>query len=97
MEKNFFDEYNVVDDIKFLILLLVEENEIHWIMSNVDRQWHSLCTSTFVDNRFDYKFIKYYQKILNLNIKDDTEKQKKLRAMAVMILQTIQTTTRIQV
>ena len=82
MELNLFDKYDVVDDIRLLILLLLEEDEIHWIMSNVDRAWNSLCKSTFSDDRFEYKFIKYYQKLRLKRLKiwkKDEKKPRKLK------------------
>ena len=80
-----FDNYNIINDIKYLILLHLNETDIHSIMSNVNTQWNIVCKSTFNDDRFKYKFIKYYQKLLNLGIDSETQSSSTLTAREILI------------
>ena len=71
MQDDLFQIYNIVYDIKCLILLHLEEEDIHKTLSNVNKEWNKISKSTFNDDRFKYKFTKYYQKLLKLEINDE--------------------------
>ena len=72
MEYNLFDKYRASKDIKLQILLYLTENEIHYLMGSISKDWNNICNSTFNNPQFTHKF----ESVFNTIIKSMSKKKK---------------------
>ena len=59
-----FDEYGIIDDIKYLILQHLTENEIFGIVSRLNYDFHKICINSLNHVLFDYRFQTFWDNML---------------------------------
>ena len=60
----FFDMIGITDDIRYLILKYLSEEEIHLLAGHLNHDWNQLAKNTFNHSQFNFTFKNYHKKLL---------------------------------